>query len=74
MTDCFLPLSAVLKILQELQDRPRYQELDIGANFLADIMKEIKSMTLPDDVEALFTPLPYGRDGGVRRCVNKLFN
>lgn len=58
MDDCFVPIGCILKLLQELQKQPRYQELDIGANFVHDISTEIQSKILDHQVADLFTAPP----------------
>lgn len=63
MDDCFVPIGCILKLLQELQEQPRYLELDIGANFIHDISTEIQSKILDHQVADLFTaPALTGRE------------
>lgn len=58
MDDCFVPIGVILKLLKELQDEPRHQELDIGTNFIRDISAEIQSKILDHQVANLFTADP----------------
>lgn len=58
MDECFVPIGVILKLLKELQDAPRYQELDIGANFVHDISTEIQSKIFDHQVASLFTADP----------------
>lgn len=50
----YMTIGHVLKLLKELQDEPRYQEIDIGANFIADICKELQAKTVDQNVFTMF--------------------